>query len=310
MVSAAAPSQDLVLVTKSYAGDIAACRRLCASVDRWIDPAIRHDLLIDACDVALFRPLENARRRIVVTETLLPRLRQTTFRGKRYWLNPATLPIRGWIQQQLAKIAHVAALDATAAVMIDSDAEFVRPIDRDAMIRDGRVRLYRKPLETQPDSHARWHKGAAKLFALDLPPAGHFGADYIAQVVTWSPAVARAMVERLDARSMHAWYLSLGRQVTFSEYVLYGVFAGSDAAAQSKVFIDETDLCLSIWNPDELAASADEAALARALRPHHVAVHVQSNLALDAPRRAHLLSVLTSAAATDAAASPAPAAAG
>lgn len=287
---------DLVLVTKSYAGDFESCRRLCATVDRWIDPAIRHDLIIDRCDRALFEPLVTARRHLVETEDLLPALWQVTFRGRRFWLNIRTLPMRGWIQQQLAKIAHVSALDATAAIIIDSDAEFIRPIRRDMILQGNRVRLYRTPCAEQPETHVRWHRVSSQLLGLNLPDEGHFGADYIAQGITWSPAVARALVDRLQKRSALPWYLSLGRQISFSEYVLYGIFAEKAEGAHRDLHIaDPTDLCVSIWNPEDLAAAADEEALVARLAPHHVAVHLQSNLGLDEAQRQRILQKMAAA---------------
>lgn len=281
---------DLVLVTLSYAGDLEICRRLCATVDRWIDPAIRHDLIIDRCDLALFEPLVTARRRIVVTEDLLPELRQVTFRGRRFWLNPRTLPVRGWILQQLAKIAHVATLEAEAAIIIDSDAEFIRPIQRDMILRDGRVRLFRTPTAEQPKTHARWHRVASRLLGVDMPAQRHFGADYIAAVVPWSPAVVRALIDRLRKRNVCPWHLLLGRQISFSEYVLYGIFAEKAEGAHRKLLVaDPTDLSVSIWNPDDLAASANKEAFVARLKPHHVAVHLQSNLGLDEVHRQKIL---------------------
>jgi hypothetical protein len=57
-------------------------------------------------------------------------------------------PVRGWILQQVIKLAAVAASGDDAVLVVDSDVEFVRPFTAEMFVRDGRVRFFRKPNET------------------------------------------------------------------------------------------------------------------------------------------------------------------
>lgn len=285
--------EALAIFTISYAGDLEMCRRLCASIDRHM-PQARHYLAIDRVDRPLFEPLAGPRRILIETESVLPELRQTTLFGRRMWLTPYGPPVRGWIFQQLVKLAAVAALPETAVVVVDSDAEFLRPIETAAVLRDGRVRLYRAPGAGDAPGHRVWHRVAARV--LGLPRTDYFGADFITTAVTWRPDVVRALLARIRRSAWLPWRMALSWRFRFSEYILYGVFAEHvPGPHRDRVFFDDADLCHCSWHYD-LDDPAGEAAFLAGLRPHHCAALIQSNLGMPAARRDALLGRLAEAA--------------
>lgn len=275
---------DHALFTISWAGDLAACRDLCASIDR-VSPGTPHYLVVDRVDAALFAPLAGGARRLIVADDVMRDMRQITFRGRRWWLTPYGPPVRGWIYQQLVKLAVVADLPHAAVTLIDSDAVLVRPLSPARLLRDGRTRLFRAPGMGQGAEHVKWHRVARRV--LGLPDGGYTGADYISTGVTWRPEVVRALLTHIRAATRLPWRMALSWRFRFSEYILYGVFAEHvPGPHRDRVFFDADDLCHGSWHYD-LDAAEGRRAFLDGLQPHHAVVLVQSNLRLpEAERRA------------------------
>ena len=282
----------LAIFTISYAGDLPLCRALCASIDRLM-PKVTHYLAVDRADRALFAELAAPNRVFLATEDFAPELRPVSLGRRRLWLNPFGPPVRGWIFQQFVKLAAVARLPHEAVTIIDSDAVFVRPLERARLIRDGRVRLYRIPGGGRSPEHVRWHAVARAM--LGLPGEGYTGADYISTAVTWRPEVVRALIARMNRVGWLPWRTALSWRLRFSEYVLYGVFAEHVAGPhRDLVFHDATDICHCSWHYD-IGVESDRHAFVAGLRPDHAAVLIQSNLRLPQEARERLMRGLLAA---------------
>lgn len=285
------------LVTCSFSGDLDVCRLLCESVDRFVSPAVAHRLYVPAKDAPLFADLASPRRIVATQESLLPSwfwrapLPPQPWRARfglprrDVYLTPFSLPVRGWIAQQIMKLAATEAAGAEIVVHVDSDNAFIRPFGVERLVRDGRVRLYREPEMVAMPSHRLWHAAAGRL--LGLPPADFYGAEYIDQLVVWRRSTLLRLLARIAQTSGTDWRVTLARTPHFAEYILYGVFAdralGLDAAGH---FADPVSLCLSRWS-GAFADAADEEAFIAAIRPHHAACLIQStiDMAPDARRR-------------------------
>lgn len=289
-------TDSIAIVTKSYAADFQDCKKLCDSVDRRISPSIRHDLIVDDWDYDLFLPLQSERRRVLRTHSI-PWLFGVKIGQNRFWVSPTLRVVRGWVQQQLAKMSHVASLTDSVVVLIDSDAVFVKDLDKEALLDGDRVRLLRMPVESQPTTnHRRWHRVAAHVLGISIPQRGHFGADYIAQVVTWRPETVRALIARIGRNKLLPWYLSDDLIRDFSEYVLYGIFAETDDTQRERHFLRDIDLCLSIWNDAQLARAGQPDWAKKNIRDHHVAAHIQSTLDINRKEREKVLNAITGSA--------------
>ncbi|GLK81893.1 DUF6492 family protein [Methylopila turkensis] len=283
------------LSTCSFRGDVEACRALCESVDRFVPEAIEHWLIVPKKDMPLFAPLAGGRRRVVAEDAFLPRgFFKAPMPPQRYrrilrlprrnvYLTPFSPPVRGWIAQQMMKIAATAAATTDIVVHVDSDNAFIRPLTLGHLARDGRVRLYRDPEPAASEGHRLWHAAAGRL--LGLPPSDFYDAEYIDALVVWRRSALVAMTRRIEATMGVSWQVALSRTPHFAEYVLYGVHAdkvtGFDAAG---VYPEPRSLCHSRWTGD-FAGPADEAAFVRGVRPAHVSCLIQSTIDLSLDRR-------------------------
>lgn len=273
------------LLTKTYAGDFAAFASLCESIDRHM-PHVHHHVVVDRADAALFAHFAGPMRSLMVAEDLLPAYRPITLRGRRLWLRAPFHLVRGWIFQQLAKLAAVASLPEDAVVLVDSDVIFLRPLVDHELFDGNKVQLYHRPdAPSGPAGQSdKWHDAARH--ALGLSGSGYTGADYISTVIAWSPGVVRAMLAQIEAANHRRWDRELLRNFRFSECVLYGVFAQRVDGPHAALLAPTTHaLCHWCW-PYDLSSAAGVAAFIEDLAPDKAAALVQSNLGLPDERRA------------------------
>lgn len=305
----AAPQTSLTasLVTCSYSGDFDACRLLCESVDRFVPDTIHHRLFVPARDMALFGKLASPRRTIATQESLLPRwffklplpgppLRALLRLPRRnLYLTPFSLPVRGWIAQQIMKIAATAASPADIVVHLDSDNAFVRPLTLAHLVRDQRIRFYRRPKKVESDSHRAWQVASGKL--LNLPPSDFYGAEYIDQLVVWSRAVVIGLIDRIEAVNGCAWTVALARTPHFAEYNLYGVYADQCLNLEAAgLFAENFSFCHGLWTQG-CGDADEETAFVESLRPEHVVCLISSTIPMPIEKRKAIFDRVTAFAA-------------
>ncbi|MHB2166112.1 DUF6492 family protein [Alsobacter sp. R-9] len=285
------------LLSFSFRGDFELCCLMCETVDRFVSPEIPHILLVPRSDRDLFAPLANGRRRIEHQEDLLPPWLFRLPMPPANWRARLGLPrrnvyvslrgglVRGWIVQQIMKIAAAARSREDAVVHVDSDVAFIRPLMPADLFKSDGVRFKQVPGAANDPSHHPWHLAASSL--LGLPPSAYHGADYIDTVVTWRPAVARLMTSHIEGACGRDWISALARADHLSEYTLYGVFCekvlGMTTAGHSPTSVS---LCETLWD-ENLTESEAVATLERDLRPAYAAIGIQSTIKLniDARRR-------------------------
>jgi hypothetical protein len=270
---------DLAIVTPSYRPDLERCKALCTSVRKFVDPEIEHVLIVPRRDRAAFAPLANERTRIVTVESILPiKAWQIPFQRK-WWLTACSLPVRGWILQQLTKLSAVNAVKTDAIMFADSDLVFVRPFSSDHVWHDGRLRLHRVPGPAPKPTHERWHRDTGRLMALE--PSDWYGADYIGQLITWRCDTVRDMLEHITKTTGRHWAKHMANMLQLSEYILYGIYVEHVIDAKGHEFV-ERDLCHCSWHYGNLhtGGTLDVEAFLKEIQPHHIAVLLQSNLGL------------------------------
>jgi len=282
---------SLVVVTPSHAPDFAGFKDLHASVVRNTDATTRHIVVVPDEDVRLFSSVGGGRLVVRGYHSLLPReVRSTTrlarlprlprgFRIAAVNIRRPWPPLRGWILQQIVKMALVRELDDDVALLIDSDVLVARPLTESLFRRDTAVRLYRLPNGLNPEMtrHLAWRRTAHEL--LRPPSDDPQSADYITPFATWSPEVVRQCLSRVEEQSGMRWHGAVGSRLEFSEFILYGTFA-TTLAEVGRTYASELNLCHSYWTPEPLTRSAAEAFLA-SMPAHALAVHVQSNSGTD-----------------------------
>ncbi len=291
------------LLTMSFRGDLDMCRLLCQSVDAFAPAAFEHVVAVPRADLALFRPMANARRRLITQEDLLPR-----------WLHRVPLPppaireavglprrnvyvtsrgrfVRGWIAQQLMKLEAARSSQADVILHVDSDAAFVRPLTRGHLINRGLVRLLRTEGAGDTPMHHPWHAAATAL--LGIPTRAYTGADYIGNLPVWRSALVRQMLDRIAAvRGMDA-FTALAATRDISEYTLYGVHCDHVVGlAASGHWGTERLLCATVWpglDPATLQATLDNLVI----DDDQVAIGVQSTIPVPISERRRLVTRLS-----------------
>lgn len=296
------------LLTCSYRGDLEVCRTLCRTVDRFTPEWLEHLLIVPRADYALFAPLAGPRRRVIIAESLQPwwlrglpmpgpKWRKRLFLPRReVLLSLKSLPVRGWIAQQLRKLILAAEAPWDIVLHVDSDGFFIRPLTREHLVQGGKVRLFQNPGGGYLPTHFRWHASAARL--IGLPHTDYFGADYIDPFIVWRADVARGLKARIEETTGMDWVTALARTPHFAEYILYGVYA-DHVLGEAGHFRTNESLAFARWTGD-FTGEADIAAFTGELEPHHVVCNVQSTVSLDRETRERLVEALIAKAASTA----------
>ncbi len=266
----------LAVLTPSFAGDFELCAELNRSVLAYTTGAVDHHIVVPRRDLGLFGRLAGPRTHVVAESDFLP----AAFRrvpGVNYTVNLRRPypPVRGWILQQVVKLAAAARVPADVVVLVDSDIVFRRPFGVETFVRDGTVRLYRKPdeIDQRLPRHVRWHRVARAL--LGLPPAPMPHPDYVSSLVAWDPAVVRAMQARIAEVTGRPWAEAVAAQLHVSEWTLYGVFVDEVLGAPANGYASDDPLCHCYWDEVPLDRASLDALLAGA-RPTDIAVMVSA----------------------------------
>jgi Family of unknown function (DUF6492) len=218
---------DLAVLTPSFRGDVGLFADLHESVLVNTRPTVVHHVVVPPSDAPLFREYEGARCRVWTHRDLLPRYCVSVpyASGLTLSLQRPWPPVRGWVVQQLMKLAATAALDARAVLIIDSDAVLLRETTVDDFTDDGRLWHFRRDraVTTGMDRHLLWHNVARKLLdipGLVSPPA----PDYISPITVWDSTVVRALTEHIADSTGRNWMDAVAGELHVSECVIYGVF--------------------------------------------------------------------------------------
>jgi len=264
------------VITKSFAPDFELCTALNRSVLANSPDAVQHQIFVPRSDLGLFSQLSSPRTHIHCEADLLPRtFLRVPFINMTINLARPFPPIRGWILQQVVKLAAIAASEDNVALVVDSDVEFIRPFAAENFIRDGNVRFFCKPnqIDERLPRHMTWHRVARAL--LGLPPADPPYPDYISSYLAWNPFIVRQMLARVAVTTGCPWPTAIAGQLDFSECVLYGVFVDSVCGAPANSFASDDALCVSYWEhaPLDTVGAAD---FIRGVRPTDVAAMISS----------------------------------
>jgi hypothetical protein len=244
---------SVAFVTKSYGPDRERCELLARSI-RLLAPGTRHWIIVDARDRGAFRSLEDGPVRIVTTEELLPqRVRRLGARwiglDKNVWVGLGVRPMRGWLVQQLAKLAIGLVADEDILIHADSDVALVRPFANGTAPAPDRLPLLRLAAavgDGLPD-HVRWHRTAERLLGLPARPLPL--PDYIGGLVPWRRETLAALLDAIETRSARHWMRTLAHARHVSEYILYGRFVEDVLGDEPG---DGRSLCHCYWGTEPL----------------------------------------------------------
>lgn len=286
---------SFAIITPSYSGDLERCVLLCASIDRFVTGHAMHYILVEDRDVVLFQHLNGPNRQVIPDSAILPGwlmpYPDPLRRGRRVWASLRTWPMRGWHVQQLRKLAIARHIPQAVMLHCDSDVVFVRPFDVASLVdADGRTRLYRVPGGITADmtaiGHVGWVNSTARL--LGVPQPAFPAPDYINNLITWRRDNVLALHEHIAARSGRDWVSAVGRNRSFSEAMIYGMFVDEVMGKTARHYADDFALCMTIWFGETNSADDVDTFIAQ-MKPGQVAIGLQSFI--DTPIQ-HLWSLL------------------
>jgi len=266
----------MAVITKSFAPDFELCAALNRSMLENSPDTIYHHIVVPRSDLELFGRLAGPRTHVRCEADLLPRtFVRMPFSNMMVNLGRPFPPVRGWIQQQVIKLAAIAASEDDAVLVVDSDVEFIRPFNVEMFVRDGTVRFFRGPnqIDRRLSRHMKWHRVARAL--LGLPAAEPPYPDYISSPLAWNPEIVRQMLARVATIAGRPWPTAIAGQLDFSECVLHGVFVDSVMGAPANLFVSDDSLCLVYWENTPLNLEG-VAQFVGGIRPTDIAAVIQS----------------------------------
>ena len=164
--------------------------------------------------------LERGRRQLIESESLIGKWMWRLPISRSYWLSVRAPPVRGWIIQQILKIASIEAISERTLVFCDSDTAFFRHFDRADLLINGKVGLL--DVEFCNDVTRRWTKVAHRLLGIPGNCANY--RTHVGNMICWNRETVKALQQRIEGSTDLNWQVALARTSSFSEYMLYGVF--------------------------------------------------------------------------------------
>jgi Family of unknown function (DUF6492) len=267
---------DLAVLTPSFRGDAGLFADLHRSVLANTPRSVVHHVVVPPSDAHLFREYEGARCLVWTHRDLLPRhcLSVPHASGLALNLRRPWPPVRGWVVQQIMKLAGAAALDARAILIADSDTVLVREATLDQFSHNGGLWHHRKEraVTAGMERHVLWHNVARKLVGLPgaaVPPL----PDYVSPLCVWDPIVVRSLVARIADSTGRNWVDAVASQLHVSEFVLYGVFVDDILGGMGPV---DGDLCHNYYERIPLSR-ADATAFADEIPESALGVMISSH---------------------------------
>ncbi len=245
------------IVTPSYAPDFARCQTLCWSIDKFVAPDINHYIVVDRQDYQLFSQLAGPRRKIITKESILPWwIKRVPFLNKKnLWLSYKTLPLRGWLVQQIIKLSAARYTTEETIVFVDSDVIFVRPFDLNSFVKEGQVRLFKVDNGNVENikNAANWDRATNHLIGLSDVEHPH---NYVGQIITWKRDNLLKLYQHIEDSTGKNWLTALCGSLHLSEYHLYGNFIDCILQERSGHFYDDSHICHQYW--DDVSMSKEQ----------------------------------------------------
>lgn len=260
-----AQNRTACFVTPSYEGDFERCRLLVES-RRACAPGMDHFIVVDAPDLAKFRTLTDRHTIVLDSREFLDAELHKLWGNNGWWFGRRVPPLRGWITQQLRKLAMPRVTDAQVLINVDSDVVFIRPFETGLLFEGGNLGLFE--VDYRNEEIRRWSRQAVRIADVPAPDTPN---NYVGMMIGWWSHVVQELTRRIEERTGLPWQVALARERSFSEYMLYGTYVrcGPGLSVRDH-FPDDRVLVQNSWDkptdtPAQLAAlfaSAPEEAVA------------------------------------------------
>jgi hypothetical protein len=248
---------NFCIVTPSYAPDFERCRLLAWSLEAFAPASVKHYIIVPERDLSLFRQIKQRNNEIITVESILPIWIQRLPLVKGWWLSLKHVLVRGWIIQQIIKLATAEFLNEDIFVFVDSDVAFIRPFDSHNFVNnDDKVRLFRVPAHLAPQAviGEKWHQTAHSL--LGLPKTNPPVPGYIGQIISWRRDNLVKLYNHIETVSGRGWIETVCSNWNLSEYVLYAVFVDNILKESCGHYYDSKRICNEYWLNEEMTDDA------------------------------------------------------
>lgn len=264
-------------VTPSFPLDLARCELLVESRER-LASDFTHYLLIDEPHIPVFKHLESDTTKIVPSRDLLGQYLRRIPGSSGYWIGLFTPPVRGWMTQQLRKLAICNHISEDIVICIDSDTAFVRPFRIDDVIEEEKIGLLDVPYRDA--STDKWTRVSETL--LGLPKDSVPVRNHVAHLVPWVRNHVIDMLHHVEKTQNKPWQIVLARQLTFSEYTLYGAYIRGRLGYENSMHVPSSlPLVRQPWSHD-FGSSESMRAYICFPEPGNVAVMIHSKFGISA----------------------------
>ena len=184
----------LAVITPSYEPDFGLCEGLSRSVLENSPETVHHHIIVPRRDLELFARLAGPRTHIRCEADFLPSsFVPVPFSKFTVNLRRPFPPVRGWILQQVLKLAAVAAFHDDAVVLVDSDIEFIRPFTPETFVRQGWCGSTANRMLTTNDCRATWFGIGSRARSWGCRPRGRRLTPIMSRLC--SPGIRRSFAE-------------------------------------------------------------------------------------------------------------------
>ncbi len=292
-------SQQVCLLTPTWAGDRQHFELLRASVERSALKSLRHHIVVQTEDMDVFRQYAGSGVDLVSTADILPaevekRRRKARQYGARFGRDmtrimgslarrikwPGWVHYTGWHVQQISKLALAAASDIDNVVVLDSDVVVTHHARADDFLDARRIVCFehKGPAHLADRKVRNWNRQAQKLFGGHLPAGSEIDIYFDTPFVFHAPLV-RSMMSWLEMHHKQTWWKVLLRQPPrrWSEFATYRTYL--------RLFADQQHID---WRSDRVMrylfdANDPQTVRSRFLQllqdtdSHYVTIHSQSS---------------------------------
>jgi hypothetical protein len=218
---------SISLVTPASRRDVELCALQCESVDRYLSCYVKHHLIVQDDEVALFDRFNAARRVVVPASQLLPAWlrpmpRLLQHKGQRYWWSLRTRPVSDSHLHRILKIAAADAFPESRHCILYPDVVFFRRFDLSMLLRPRHAPLFEQMGGTDSPDLAQRALTSRHLLGLTTPSSP--ATDFSARIAIWDRRATRAMIERIETVTGIEWVEALCHARNICEYMLYGYF--------------------------------------------------------------------------------------
>ncbi|MCY7393069.1 MAG: DUF6492 family protein [Leptolyngbyaceae cyanobacterium CAN_BIN12] len=276
-------------ITPSYAPDFQRCKLLCWSIKQFVSFPIKHYIVVEKKDLNLFQQLADSNTAILTKEEILPSWikRIPFFDKKNIWLNlkgykSGNWLIRGWLIQQIVKLAAAQYVEQEVLIFVDSDVAFIDFFDIHTLTNEDKVRLFRveHSTDTGYEDDKKWKDTAKEL--LNLPLKNNYYDFYVSQIVTWRRDNLIQLYKLIEKNFQQDWLEVISGVKNLSEYVLYGIFASYVIGKDSGHYDDHLQkICWCYWEDSPMSHEELKEFFQEAQSSGHKAIMISAKSSID-----------------------------